>query len=485
MPTLVGLLVDVSASMQTSLRNDTKETLSRLDGWTEALRRAAQKSHAEVSEKPSETPSIRVFALAFGTRRIGPVIDLLTLLSLRDKHGDSGPAEPRSLRGRPLDDPYAELARLAMHHGKEGWALWARKHLDWRQATTLLANVQNSPRVQREIASSLPNLSEKEFEVADAHNWRKLITGGPLYAYRAFRLWLKAELSGFRAKTREAERMVRTVASRRMTFADLLEERLKAAGSTMLTVGELAGILSRLARAGSVDSELGEFLYGVTPLTAAVHGAAQRFRAERIATRWGLGGREVAKPMARWSLGEWLIAARAAVRAFPGAVRAAGRATLSAMVKAVFRIAQAGPPRVRAYVRAAVRLMLWRKITRTRRSAARGASEILFIISDGESTDGEPLAEIASLRRAGATIVSCYIGPVDVVERVRSLPAAASPSWAPGAQQLFTFASPVPYGRHRDYLQEKGWRIPAGARLFIQANHSDVLTEVAELLLRP
>lgn len=471
--------------MQASLRNDTRETLSRLDGWTAALHRAAEKSQAEVRDNPAETPSVRVFAFAFGTRQIGPVIDLLTLLRLRDKHGENGTTEPLSSPGGSTGDPYAELKRLALHHGKEGWALWARKHLDWAQATTLMANLRDSPRVQQEIATSLPNLSEREFEVADGHHWRKLISGGPFYAYRALALWLKAELSGFRAKTREAERMVRTVASRRMTFADLLEERLKDAGSTMLTIGELAGILRRLAAAGSVDSELGEFLYGYTPLTSAVQHAGQRFAAERMAARWGLGGRGVAKPMVRWTLGEWLTAARAAVRAFPGTVRAAGRAAILAAIRAAFRAARAGPPRVRAVVRAAVRLTVGRRAKRIRRPVAPGVSEILFIISDGESTDGEPIAEIAALRRAGTTIVSCYIGPGDVMERVRSLPAAASPSWDPGAQQLFKFASLVPRGRHRDYLQEKGWRIPDRARLFIQANHSDVLSEVAELLLKP
>jgi hypothetical protein len=180
-----------------------------------------------------------------------------------------------------------------------------------------------------------------------------------------------------------------------------------------------------------------------------------------------------------------LTAARAATRALPSAVRAAGRAVRLAVARAVFRAARAGPRRVRAAARAAVRLTLGRKTKRTRRPVDPGVTEILFVISDGESTDGEPIAEIAALRRAGTMIVSCYIGPVDAMERVRSLPAAASPNWDRGAQQLFEFASPVPRGRHRDYLQEKGWRIPDRARLFIQANHSDVLSEVAELLLKP
>jgi hypothetical protein len=96
--------------------------------------------------------------------------------------------------------------------------------------------------------------------------------------------------------------------------------------------------------------------------------------------------------MARSSLGEWLTAARAAVRAFPGAVRAAGRAALFAAVRAVFRAAQAGPARVRTMVRAAARLMLSRRTKRFRRPVAQGVSEILFTISDGVSTDGVPIA---------------------------------------------------------------------------------------------
>lgn len=67
-PAVVGLLVDVSASMRASLRNETGGASSRLDGWAEALRKAAARA---AGGDASETagPPVRVFAYAVGVQK--------------------------------------------------------------------------------------------------------------------------------------------------------------------------------------------------------------------------------------------------------------------------------------------------------------------------------------------------------------------------------------------------------------------------------
>ena len=82
------------------------------------------------------------------------------------------------------------------------------------------------------------------------------------------------------------------------------------------------------------------------------------------------------------------------------------------------------------------------------------------------------------------TVVCCYVGATDIVDHARRLPTTPSLSWEPGARQMFGYASPVPDGIYRDYLREKGWDIPDGSRMFFQANHSEVLAQIAELIMR-
>jgi hypothetical protein len=49
---------------------------------------------------------------------------------------------------------------------------------------------------------------------------------------------------------------------------------------------------------------------------------------------------------------------------------------------------------------------------------------------------------------------------------------------------MFEGASVVPEGQYLGYLREKGWRVPDDAKLFFQVNHSAVLLEIAEMVLR-
>lgn len=110
-------------------------------------------------------------------------------------------------------------------------------------------------------------------------------------------------------------------------------------------------------------------------------------------------------------------------------------------------------------------------------------SPVLLVISDGLPTDppdGGPdlvLASADRLRDAGAISVSSFVTGTDLT-LPRRLYTSPEPGWPPGARLMFECASPasdcpavIPY------LEEYGWEVPVGARLFSQINRSDFLSE--------
>lgn len=110
---------------------------------------------------------------------------------------------------------------------------------------------------------------------------------------------------------------------------------------------------------------------------------------------------------------------------------------------------------------------------------------MLLFISDGESTDGDPLPIACEIAASGVQVISCFVAASDTVEP-RVLHARAGDMWPPGATSMFEVASVVhesdPVG---EYLRDIGWTTPLGARLFAQINHSSILAEFVQVILAP
>jgi hypothetical protein len=117
------------------------------------------------------------------------------------------------------------------------------------------------------------------------------------------------------------------------------------------------------------------------------------------------------------------------------------------------------------------------RFKRTPRRENGDEQRFLFVISDGEPTDGDPRDVFAEIRSAGINIVSCFVTGVDIADP-RVLWARPQEGWSDGARLMFDIAAPIddrgPFAR---CLLSRGWELESGARLFVQVNHSTVLEE--------
>lgn len=113
---------------------------------------------------------------------------------------------------------------------------------------------------------------------------------------------------------------------------------------------------------------------------------------------------------------------------------------------------------------------------------------ILFVLSDGEPTDGTPeevLQVTKRLQENGIFIVSCYITDQDIVDAKR-LYGSSRDGWPEAAKLAFEYASVLPENSAFDmYFRELGWKAEKSARMFAQINQTELLKEFLEVVLSP
>jgi hypothetical protein len=106
---------------------------------------------------------------------------------------------------------------------------------------------------------------------------------------------------------------------------------------------------------------------------------------------------------------------------------------------------------------------------------------VLLVISDGDSTDGDPRADFEAIRRSGVDVISCFVTDADLVDP-RVLVGSPSDSWPRGARLMWDIASPLDESSSAaQYLLANNWSIEQNAKLFVQVNHSDVLKEFVQV----
>ena len=103
------------------------------------------------------------------------------------------------------------------------------------------------------------------------------------------------------------------------------------------------------------------------------------------------------------------------------------------------------------------------RFRRERTIAPPDSKYILFVVSDGESSDGDPRAPARAIEASGVQIISCFVTSSDATAS-KSLYCDPSRGWNSGAKAMFDIASRAPQQGSDElaYLRRAGWQVVEG-----------------------
>jgi hypothetical protein len=110
--------------------------------------------------------------------------------------------------------------------------------------------------------------------------------------------------------------------------------------------------------------------------------------------------------------------------------------------------------------------------------------KILFLLSDGKSTDGNPVEFAQQLHDNNVFVFACLLTSHNI-SHPRRLCYEPDTNWTEAQRHMFELSSTVENTHSAmSILLEKNWELPASghSRLFIQANHPDVIKEFSNLI---
>lgn len=108
----------------------------------------------------------------------------------------------------------------------------------------------------------------------------------------------------------------------------------------------------------------------------------------------------------------------------------------------------------------------------------------LFILSDGESTDGDPYPVAALMKSQRINIVTCFL-TAEAITQPRKLFCNADNSWSTGEKTLFRMSSERSlFDSPLSSLQRIGWTLPSegDCKLFVRVNSPEVVREFCALV---
>lgn len=408
--TLVGLVVDVSGSMETSIRNEADGKLSRFESFQRALDRLLDEARSVLRSRPDREKNsalIDLFVYCFGLKdKVIEVADLLALM----KMGDTGIQESKQKeeqnrasesRHSLSQDPFRDLELIAADYGRDGWGQWAREIFTYEQAQVLVDQLRDSGNASK-MASYLPGglaaqlaqgasrmgLGQVIRFVGQATGLSSVITA-QLKNAESFAVEL--------IRQRGVQAQVSTQDEIRQRVSQRIRQKLDSIGKTTLSIGEVADTWSQ---SDIFLQNFEDMIYGGTPMCKALNVVKERFRKE-------LSGHKDERDL------------------------------------------------------------------------------VLFLLSDGEPTDGNPLLISRELKAMGVSIICCLIDNKDIIDP-QILFNQPNPSWNNNACLMFEMASEIEEKSHfARFLLKKGWIINSQAKMFVQLNHSKVLEEFIQIILSP
>lgn len=430
---LVGFAVDVSGSMSQSIRNESRKDVNRFESFKDALRKLSRKTREKIDScrKEGFKASVDVFAYVFGLR-IFPNCDFLSLIHLRKKN-----AKKSDLNFSGNSNPYRELVNIAIKNGiedMEGFEGWIKDVLDTTDEAIRLVIVLNQyPSIAKHIAKLLPK-NIKQAKVAETRN-----TISKVIKYGKWGLpgWLGLKLIRtvpiialpsivvygiFAAKTAE-----NAIEDKDLTKAKSLAKELANASSD----GDIIEIAIR---------EIGQEQFGRSLYAEVRKYGETLMPLEKLADLLETQEKELNK-----------------IEPFIYGNTPMGQ-TLG-LIKRRFE----------------------KELTKTPDNTI----PLLFILSDGAPTDGDPLPIADSIKNEGIRIVSCLITDEDLIFP-RTLFNEIQPEWSREAVLMYNMASSLDENSvFAGSLKEHGWRVPVRSKMFVQVNHSEVLDEFIQIVLDP
>ncbi len=423
---LVGFAVDVSGSMEQSIRNERKKDGSRFESFKDSLRQLSKETKREIETSKQEGfyASITVFAYAFGLKELD-YCDLLSLLELDQQMMSSSKGEIE----HKFNDPYQELADISKNYGikdMEKYTKWGKDILSLKEARQLSNRLYEYPKIAERLTSLLPeSFSQIEKKVQSDTTAGAILGGGAIEILGLLLTGGVAPLIGVVAagtasaeyakrksigqekkKLEKPEALARELANasddeiRKIIIREIgsgLQKELREHGDTRMPLEKVADLLENKEEQ---LEDIEPLIYGVTPMKGALKAIKTRFKQE----------------LAR--LPEDTVS-------------------------------------------------------------------VLFILSDGQPTDGDPMPTANALKDEGFYIISCFVTDQDITEPRRLFDAPAS-QWNDGAKLMFNMASSIDRNSvFTRFLLELGWKMPSEPKLFVQVNHSEVLDEFIRVVLSP
>jgi uncharacterized protein YegL len=412
--TLVGLAIDVSGSMKTSICNEADGQLTRFESFQKALERLLSEACEALKikkDKAEYNASLDMFVYCFGLK--DDAIEVSDLLSLM-KTGDKSIQEARQLeekyqeieiRQKRSQDPFQELEGIAKRYGRDGWGDWARDAFSPEQAQALAEQLRD-PDNANQMADYLPGGLAGSIAKSTAQS------------LNSFGLGVVAELggkaTGITAKLERAERFAKKLIQEKGVDARLstkeeirqrvsrrLRQQLDIIGDTTLSIGEVTDLWSQN---NIFLQDFEDMIYGGTPMCKVLRAIKARFEREVLAYN-GLSDTSL--------------------------------------------------------------------------------DLVLFLLSDGQPTDGTPLPIVEELKSMGVSIICCLIDSEDVSDP-QVLFNQPDSSWHQNAQLMFEMSSEIEEKSHfANFLLKKNWTINSPAKLFVQLNHSKALEEFIQIILSP
>ncbi|MFD0633688.1 VWA domain-containing protein [Catenulispora yoronensis] len=293
-------MIDVSGSMRTSAHNPGSQSLNRLGDLRatilDAQRRALDSIHSAYPD--GVTTQLDIFMYAFGLQHVPtPTCDLLALLRIATSTGldipDIGATAEPVRRATSGGDVFEQLDALAAQYGRKGWGEIARDYLDTEQkARNLLRRLQEQPELANQLAALLPRLTPAGVDIARTYKANKglgmlkaathplvtaqgglsaLLNSDQVNEAKALIEHLSRPFADGESAEENLQKLRETVGSR--VAAELAEK-----GDTTLSVEELIPLLES---SGTGFAKIEDFIYGTTPMRAAMQEVANRLRREQ------------------------------------------------------------------------------------------------------------------------------------------------------------------------------------------------------------